>query len=214
MKRLTILLLAIALLAGTSYAAKSKEAHSSLQKLANISPDSAKTIALQKAPGKIIESGLEVENGVLLYSYDIQTKGGKITEVQIDARDGSIIPARKETSAKEKVENKGDNAKMMAGEKEDKKSEEAKEKSGEEISEWVGSIPVKADTDLAALAKINTEQADSVALNLRGGTVRKTELANEDGYLVYKVTVDLNGKIYEALVDAGNAKVLEIKPHE
>jgi uncharacterized membrane protein YkoI len=217
MKRLTILLLATVLLAGTSYAANGMEADSSLQKLASISPDSAKAIAIQKASGKIIESGLEVENGVLLYSYDIQTKGGKITEVQINAKDGSIIPAKKETSAKEKAENKGDNAKMKAGEdKEGKEGKESEEKAeeGAEKSEWVGSIPVKADTDLAALAKINTEQADSAAVNLRGGTVRKTELANEDGYLVYKVTVDLNGKIYEALVDAGNAKVLEIKPHE
>lgn len=214
MKRLTILLLATILLAGTSYAANGMEADSSLQKLASISPDSAKTIAIQKASGKIIESGLEVENGVLLYSYDIQTKGGKITEVQINAKDGSIIPAKKETSAKEKAENKGDNAKMKVGEKEDRKSEEARENSGEKSSEWIGSIPIKADTDLAALAKINTKQADAAAVNMLGGTVRKTELANEDGYLVYKVTVDLNGKNYEALVDAGNAKVLEIKPHE
>jgi uncharacterized membrane protein YkoI len=200
MKRLTILLLATALLAGTSYAANGKEAHSSLQKLAKISPDSAKTLALQKASGKIIESGLEVENGVLLYSYDIQTKGGKVTEVQINAKDGSIIPAKKETSVKEKSENK--------------KSDNAKMKAGEEASEWIGSISVKGDTNLAALAKITTEQADSAAVNLRGGIVRETKLANEDGYLVYKVTVDLNGKIYKALVDAGNAKVLEIKPHE
>jgi uncharacterized membrane protein YkoI len=215
MKCLTIPLLAIVLLAGTTYAANGKEAHSSLQKLAKISPDSAKTLALQKASGKIIESGLEVENGVLLYSYDIQTKGGKVTEVQINAKDGSIIPAKKETSLKEKSENnKSDNAIMKTGEKENKGNEEAKETSSEEASEWVGSIPVKADTNLAALAIISTEQADSAAVGLRGGTVRETKLTDEDGYLVYKVTMDLNGKIYEAVVDAGNAKVLEIKPHE
>jgi uncharacterized membrane protein YkoI len=215
MKRLTILLLAIVLLAGASYAANGKEADSSLQILAKISPDSAKTLALQKASGKIIESGLEVENGVLLYSYDIQTKGGKVTEVQINAKDGSVIPAKKETPAKEKSESKKrDNAKMKAGEKENKGNEGAKETSSEEASEWIGSIPVKGDTNLAALAKINTVQADSAAVNLRGGTVKETKLANEDGYLVYRVTVDLNGKIYQALVDAGNAKVLEIKTHE
>jgi uncharacterized membrane protein YkoI len=218
MKRTSIFIFAIALLATGAFAVNSKVTEkaneSRLQKLAKISPDSARTLALQRTSGKIIESGLEVENGVLFYSYDIQTKGGKVTEVQINAKDGSIVPAKKETSAKEKAEIKVDDAKMKAVEKEDKASEEAKETASEEASEWVGSIPVKGDTNLAALAKINTEQADSAAVNLRGGTVRETKLANEDGYLVYKVTVDLNGKIYEALVDAGNAKVLEIKSHE
>jgi uncharacterized membrane protein YkoI len=218
MKRTSIFIFAIALLATGAFAVNSKVTEkaneSRLQKLAKISPDSARTLALQRTSGKIIESGLEVENGVLFYSYDIQTKGGKVTEVQINAKDGSIVPAKKETSAKEKAEIKVDDAKMKAGEKENKGNEEAKETSSEEASEWVGSIPVKGDTNLAALAKINTEQADSAAVNLRGGTVRETKLANEDGYLVYKVTVDLNGKIYEALVDAGNAKVLEIKSHE
>jgi uncharacterized membrane protein YkoI len=229
MKRMSILPLVIISVAITASAADTgKRKHESdLQQLARIAPDSAQTLALQKAPGKILESDLEIENGVLLYSYDIQTKDNTIMGIQINAKDGSVVSAKEEAQAGEKAgekaekketevgkEEKGEKAKIGAGEK--KESEEVEEKAGESADkgEWIGTIRVKAMTNLDALAKINQDQADSAALKLVEGTVKKTELANEDGYLVFKVTVDLNGKNYEALVDAGNGKVLEIKSHE
>jgi uncharacterized membrane protein YkoI len=230
MKRITIILMVAGILAGTAFTANAKVVEkikgSPLQKLAKVSPDSAKTLASLKAPGKIAECDLEVENGLLVYSYDIQTRDSKIMEVQINAKDGSTVSTKEETPANEKAEKKefkvgkgkkGENEKMEAGEeKEGKESEEAEEKAGEgaEKSEWVASIPVKADSNLAALAKINKEQADAAALQLVEGTVGKTELADKDGYLVYKVAVDFGGKSYEVLVDAGNAKVLEVEPED
>jgi uncharacterized membrane protein YkoI len=231
MKRMSIYILAIMLLSVSAFAAKNKVADKNdypLQKLANVSPDSAKALAHQKAPGKIVEGDLEVENGILIYSYDIQAKDNKITEVQINAKDASVVSVKEETLANEKAEKKeskigkeeeekGEKAKMEAGEekegKEGKESEEKAEKAAKK-GEWVASVPVKADTNLATLAKINIEQADAAALKLVEGTIKKTELANKDGYLVYKVAVDVSGTNYEVLVDAGNAKVLEIETEE
>jgi uncharacterized membrane protein YkoI len=227
MKRTSIFLFAILLLTTSVFAANSKVTEkvkeSSLQKLAKVSPDSAITLAFQKAPGKIVESDLEVENGLLVYSYDIQSKEDKIIEVQIDAISGSVVSTKEETPANEKAEKsetnlgkgeKGENEKMEARkEKEGKEGEEAEEKANESVerSEWVGSISVKGNIALAALAKINDAQADSAAMKLVAGKIILTKLANEDGYLVYKVVLDVNGTNYKALVDAGNARVLEIE---
>jgi uncharacterized membrane protein YkoI len=230
MKRMSICLLAITLFAASAFAINSKVSEkmkdSPLQKLAKVSPDSAKTLALQKAPGKIMESDLEVENGLLIYSYDIQTKDSKIMEIQINAKDASLVSTKEETPANEKAEKtesrlskgeKGENAKMETGEeKEVEEGQEAEEKASESVekSEWSASISVKGNTELAVLAKINQEQADSAAVKLVEGTIKQTKLANEDGYLVYKVTLDYNGTKFEVLVDAGNAKVLEIETED
>jgi uncharacterized membrane protein YkoI len=232
MKHVLVIALAAVLFAGSAFAANEKAAEgkhqSPLQKLAKISADSAKVLAHQKAPGKIVEGDLEVENGLLVFSYDIQSKDNKIMEVQINAKDASVVSIKEETPANEKAEKKeskvgkepkekGENEKMEAGEeKEGKEGKEAEEKAEEraEKNEWVSSVPVKADTNLATLAKINKEQADSAALKLVEGTIKKTELANKNGYLVYKVVVDFNNTNYEVLVDAGNAKVLEIETED
>ena len=91
-----------------------------------------------------------------------------------------------------------------------------------------GSIPVTESTTeesdaveaakLAKLATIAEKGAAAAALaSVPGGTVVSTSLGDEDGFVVYEVTLkDQAGAMTEVIVDAGNAKVLasEVKDNE
>jgi uncharacterized membrane protein YkoI len=55
-----------------------------------ISEAQAKAIALKKAPGKIVESDFEKENGGWRYSFDIR-QGKRIHEIGVDAYSGKIV---------------------------------------------------------------------------------------------------------------------------
>ncbi len=57
---------------------------------------------------------------------------------------------------------------------------------------------------LQPLAKITPQQARQAAEATQGGTASSVELGNEDGNLVYEVTIGQT----EVIVDAGNGKVL------
>ena len=81
------------------------ETQAQLKKEAKISMKKARGIALKKAPGKISSAELERENGKLIYSFDINTKKG-VTEVNVDAINGSIVAKRHESAAKEAAEKK------------------------------------------------------------------------------------------------------------
>ena len=85
-----------------------------------ISKAEAQKTALAKVPGgKIKDSELEEEDGKLIWTFDIATKGTKdITEVHVDAMTGEVIKVENESAADE------------AKEKKDEKSEK-KEKKGE-----------------------------------------------------------------------------------
>ncbi|HEY8133389.1 MAG TPA: PepSY domain-containing protein [Thermoanaerobaculia bacterium] len=70
-----------------------------------ISMKKAKAIALKKVPGgKIASSELEKENGKLIYSFDIKTRTGDITEVNVDAINGKVVAIHHESPAKEAAE--------------------------------------------------------------------------------------------------------------
>jgi uncharacterized membrane protein YkoI len=64
---------------------------------------------------------------------------------------------------------------------------------------------------LASQAKITADQANTAALGqFSGGTVKKTELDNENGTVVYSVQLtDSAGKQQEVKVDATSGKVLQ-----
>lgn len=61
---------------------------------------------------------------------------------------------------------------------------------------------------LAPLAKITAEDAKAAAAAAQPGTARSVQLENEDGNVVYAVTVDTASGVLDVKVDAGNAKVL------
>lgn len=71
----------------------------------------AKEIAHSRVKGTIKSAELEKEHGKMIYSFDISTGKGHITEVNIDARTGHVIAVSKENAAdeaKEKAEDKKD----------------------------------------------------------------------------------------------------------
>jgi hypothetical protein len=90
---------------------------------AKLTKAEAEKIALEKVPGgKIKEGELEMEGGVLLWSFDVATPGSKnITEVNINAVTGKVIAVDVESpsaeakeateEAKEKKEGKGEKEK-------------------------------------------------------------------------------------------------------
>ncbi len=76
-----------------------------LRKDAKISVEEARAAALKKAPGVIDEEELEKEHGKLVYSFDIRPAGRKdITEVQVNAINGSIVSVTKESAASDSKE--------------------------------------------------------------------------------------------------------------
>lgn len=75
-----------------------------LAKQAKITIEQAREIALKRAPGTIEEEELEKEHGKLVYSFDIRNSQGTITEVQVNAKDGSIASVEEEDAEKEAEE--------------------------------------------------------------------------------------------------------------
>lgn len=73
-----------------------------LPALAKISFESAMHAALAAAPGKIIKAELEIEDGNLMYSFEIVGDHGSVTEVEIDAGNGKVLGVDQEESAGEK----------------------------------------------------------------------------------------------------------------
>ena len=97
-----------------------------LQAEAKVTEKAARATALAQVPGgKVTKHELERENGKLVYSYDIATKGKTgIDEVQIDAVTGAVLSNKHETPAMEKAEGTA-GAKTHASRKTHKKSKKA-----------------------------------------------------------------------------------------
>ncbi|MDB4916241.1 MAG: PepSY domain protein [Gemmatimonadetes bacterium] len=120
----TLTFLAIALVATSSLgaqAAKKTETQAQLKAQAKISAADAEKTALALVPGgKVKEHELEKENGKLIWSFDIATKGKSgIDEVQIDAITGAQVgKVVHETAKDEKAE--------AAAEKKEAKAAKAK----------------------------------------------------------------------------------------
>jgi uncharacterized membrane protein YkoI len=92
-----------AALAAACFAGCESEEHDSAKQArlvaqSKISEADARSTALTRAPnGTIKESELEKEHGKLIWSFDIATPDSKeITEVNVDAIDGSIVSVEKE----------------------------------------------------------------------------------------------------------------------
>jgi uncharacterized membrane protein YkoI len=74
-------------------------------------------------------------------------------------------------------------------------------------------IGKQVEADFPALAKLSSDQAVQKALAAVQGKVLKTELENENGFLIYGVEfVTADKTIMEVKVDAGSGKVLAMTP--
>ena len=102
---ITIMIFVASLAFTPAYAAT--ESQADLQKEAKISMRKARSIALKKVPhGKIASEELERENGKLIYSFDVKTAKGGVTEVNVNAMDGKVVDIHQESAAKEAAEKK------------------------------------------------------------------------------------------------------------
>lgn len=120
-------------------------AHETMAQLkaeAKVPVATARTSALAQVPsGHVKKWELERENGKLLYSFDIATRGkAGIDEVQIDAITGAVLSNTHETPAMEKAEAKVDAKEARAAKHWTKgakgeKREEMKEEKREEKKE-------------------------------------------------------------------------------
>ncbi|MDT4898904.1 MAG: hypothetical protein QOH25_3981 [Acidobacteriota bacterium] len=94
---------------GTRSGQDNKQAR--LAKQAKITMEQAREIALKRAPGTIEEGELEKEHGKLVYSFDIRNSQGTITEVQVNAKNGSIVSVEEENAQAEAEEKRKDKQK-------------------------------------------------------------------------------------------------------
>jgi len=99
-----------ALAQATKSPAAKHETPAQLKAEAKVTERTARATALAQVPGGKVKSGeLERENGRLLYSFDIATKGKTgIDEVQVDAITGTVLSNKHETAAMEKAEGKAE----------------------------------------------------------------------------------------------------------
>jgi uncharacterized membrane protein YkoI len=82
-----------------------------------------------------------------------------------------------------------------------------------QMAKQAGSIPVKGEDEagFAGMAKIPLDSAVQAALGAVPGKVVKTELENENGYLVYGIEIaKADHEMADVKVDAGNGKVLKV----
>jgi uncharacterized membrane protein YkoI len=97
-------------------------------------------------------------------------------------------------------ENEASEANEANESKEGKKGEEAEDKAEGAESER-----------LKSLARITPEQASAAALAQVPGTIKKVELENEDGNVVYGVEIKTAEGERDVKVDAGDGRVLHVE---
>ncbi|MFF2753224.1 PepSY domain-containing protein [Psychrobacillus sp. NPDC058041] len=159
-----------------------------LQAKAKLTLDEAQVIALHKVSGTVKDSELEDEDGVVVYSFEIKTKAGDVSDVKVNAEDGNIV----------KIENGAND------EENDKGKKEGNETDGEENDDNIA--------DLQAKAKLTSDEAQVIALKEVPGTVNKSELEDEDGVVVYGFEVKTaSGEMKDVKVDAASGKIVKVE---
>jgi uncharacterized membrane protein YkoI len=106
--RMTVIVASLGLALAMPLAHAAGESQAALKAEAKVLEQDARTTALSKVPqGTIKSSALEMENGRLVWSFDIaQPMTQDLTEVQVDAKTGVVVSVEKETPAKEASEQK------------------------------------------------------------------------------------------------------------
>ncbi|MBO3142739.1 PepSY domain-containing protein [Dermatophilus congolensis] len=68
-----------------------------LQKLAKISLDQARKIAVKAVPGKVVKAELDEEDGWVVYKVEVRSSQGVETDVIVDAGNGRILAQETDT---------------------------------------------------------------------------------------------------------------------
>jgi uncharacterized membrane protein YkoI len=100
-------------------------------------------------------------------------------------------------------------------ENEGAEANEANEREDREDGEETEDRAEGAESErLKSLARITPEQARDAALAQVPGTIKKVELENEDGNVVYGVEVKTKSGERDVKVDAGDGRVLHVEKDE
>jgi uncharacterized membrane protein YkoI len=84
---------------------KAAKGAADLKKMAKVSMEAARKTALAKQAGTVSKSELEVEDGCLVYSFDIKVAGKSgAQEIMVDAGNGKVLSSKHESAVKEAAE--------------------------------------------------------------------------------------------------------------
>jgi hypothetical protein len=87
---------------------------------AKIGAEQARAAALRAFPGTVKDSELESQHGRLVYSFEIARPGQRgITEVNVSARDGSIVNVHREHAGKSRKVEECQNVSSESGSPQD-----------------------------------------------------------------------------------------------
>lgn len=168
-----------------------------LAKQAKITMEQAREAALKRAPGTIESGELEKEKGKLVYSFDIRTADGMITEVWVDAKSGAIINVEKEDAQKEAAEKQKEKSSRSSQKDDDDEESDASQKANQE--------------KYAKQARITMDEAKAIALKEKNGTITDQELEKKKGKILYSFDVrTADGKVFDIEIDAKTGKVLKV----
>ena len=156
-----------------------------LQAKAKLTLDEAQVIALNKVAGTVNESELEDEDGLVVYGFEIQTASGDVNDVKVNAINGDIV----------KVENDAND--------DENGTEEIEENDGEENDDNIAELQAKAE--------LTSDEAQAIALKEVPGTVKKSELEDEDGIVVYGFEIQSTNGVQDVKIDAATGKVVKVE---
>jgi len=156
-----------------------------LQAKAKLTLDEAQVIALNKVAGTVNESELEDEDGLVVYGFEIQTASGDVSDVKVNAINGDIV----------KVENDAND--------DENGTEEIEENDGEENDDNIAELQAKAE--------LTSDEAQAIALKEVPGTVKKSELEDEDGIVVYGFEIQSTNGVQDVKIDAATGKVVKVE---
>ena len=143
--------------------------------------------------------------------------GGSVGVAGLRAQGAAKTHAEAEQGAKYKssiqVPNDEKGERSEAGEGAEK-GEKAEGNEADEQNEATSPEEKAEASRYQSLARITASQARSAALASVPGTATGVELENEDGNLVYGVTVKTAAGEKDVKVDAGNGKVLHVEQDE
>ncbi|MBI1806840.1 MAG: PepSY domain-containing protein [Ignavibacteria bacterium] len=80
------------------------ETESATHENAEKATDNAEKAALKKVPGEILKSEVEHKKGKTMYVFEIKSKDGKMTEVEVDAKTNRVTEMSTVENEKEKDE--------------------------------------------------------------------------------------------------------------
>lgn len=149
--------------------------------------------------------------GVALTAFAQSSQRGR--EERAPYRSSIQVPddGREANEAEEAGENESAEG-AEAGENESAEANEADERENGEDGEEAEDRAEGAESErLQSLARITPEQAQAAALQQAPGTVKKVELENEDGNVVYSVEVKTANGESDVKVDAGDGRVLHVE---